>query len=54
VEFCALLTLSAFLLRLAVAYLLEIWAYLLIIVVIVIAAVIGWRVYKHYRDLGKW
>lgn len=53
-EFCALLALSAFLLRLAVAYLLEIWVYLLIIVIIAIAGVIGWRVYKHFRNLGKW
>lgn len=54
VEFCALLALSAFLLRLAVAYLLEIWVHLLIIAIIVIAGVIGWRVYKHFRDLGQW
>ncbi len=53
-EFCALLALSAFLLRLAVYYLLGIFPYLLIIAVIAIAGVIGWRVYKHYRDLGKW
>ena len=53
-EFCALLALSAFLLRLAVAYLLEIWVYLLIIAIIVTAGIIGWRVYKHFRDLGKW
>ena len=53
-EFCALLALSAFLLRLAVAYLLEIWVYLLIIAIIAIAEIIGWRVYKHFRDLGKW
>lgn len=43
-EFCALLALSAFLLRLAVAYLLEIWVYLLIIAIIAIAGIIGWRV----------
>ncbi|NBK77449.1 hypothetical protein D5272_02320 [bacterium D16-76] len=54
VEACALLALSAFLLRLAVAYLLEIWVYLLVIAVIAIAAVIGWRVYKFYRSQGKW
>jgi hypothetical protein len=54
VEACALLALSAFLLRLAVAYLLEIWVYLLVIVVIAIATIIGWRVYKFYRSQGKW
>ena len=45
VEACALL---------AVAYLLEIWVYLLVIAVIAIAGVIGWRVYKFYRSQGKW
>ncbi|MEY8439259.1 hypothetical protein D5272_16410 [bacterium D16-76] len=54
VEACALLALSAFLLRLAVAYLLEIWVYLLIIVVIAALGVIGWRIYKFYRSQGKW
>ena len=53
-ESCALLALSAFLLRLAVAYLLEIWVYLLIIVVIAALGVIGWRIYKFYRSQGKW
>ena len=54
VDACALLALSAFLLRLAVAYLLEIWVYLLIIVVIAALGVIGWRIYKFYRSQGKW
>lgn len=53
-EFCALLALSAFLLRLAVAYLLEIWVYLLVIVIIAAGGVIGWRAYKYFHDLGKW
>ena len=53
-EFCALLALSAFLLRLAVAYLLEIWTYLLIIAIIAAVCVIGWRVYRYYHNLGKW
>ena len=34
--------------------LMEISVPLLIIVIIVTAVVIGWRVYKHFRDLGKW
>lgn len=49
-----MLALSAFLLRLAVRCLLEIWVYLLVIAVIVLVAVIGWRVYKHFHSLGKW
>lgn len=48
-----MLALSAFLLRLAVYFLLDVWKYLLIIVIIVTVVVIGWRVYKHFRDLGK-
>ena len=53
-EFCALLALSALLLRLAVVYLLEIWVYLLVIAIISAAGGIGWRVYKHFHDLGQW
>ncbi len=51
---CIMLALSAWLLKLAIHYLLEIWVYLLIIAVIAIAAVIGWRVYKFYHSQGKW
>lgn len=53
-EFAGLFALSAFLIRLGVYYLLEVWPYLLFIAIIVLASVIGWRVYKHRRDMGKW
>lgn len=53
-EFCAVLALSAFLIRLAVYYILEIWPYLLAIATIVLVCVIGWRVYKFYHSQGKW
>lgn len=53
-EFCAVLALSAFLLRLAVCYLLEIWPYLLAAATIVLIGIIGWRVYKFYHSQGKW
>lgn len=53
-EICVVLALSAFLLRLAVYFLLDVWKYLLVIVIIVIVGIIGWRVYKYFRDLGKW
>ena len=53
-ELAGLFALSAFLIRLGVHYLLEVWPYLLIIAIIVLVSVIGWRVYKHRRDMGKW
>lgn len=53
-ELAGLFALSAFLIRLGVYYLLEVWPYLLIISIIVLIGVIGWRIYKHRRDMGKW
>lgn len=53
-EFCAILALSAFLLRLAVTYILEVWPYLLAAAVIALICVIGWRVWRHGKDMGKW
>lgn len=53
-EICVILVVSAFLLRLAVAYILEIWPYLLIAAVIIVICLIGWRVYKFYHSQGKW
>ena len=46
-EFAALFALSAFLLRLGVAYLREIWWVLLIITVIAALAVFAYRIYKN-------
>lgn len=53
-EFAFLFALSAFLVRLGISYLLEIWPYLLIGAILVIAGTVGWRVYKHKKDMGKW
>lgn len=53
-ELAGLFALSAFLIRLGVYYLLEVWPYLLVITIIVLASIIGWRVYKHKQDMGKW
>ncbi len=53
-EFAGLFALSAFLIRLGVYYLLEVWPYILIAAVIVIAIIAGWRVFKHGKDMGKW
>ena len=53
-EFAGLFALSAFLIRLGVYYLLEVWSYLLIAAITVLAVIVGWRIYKHGRDMGKW
>ncbi len=54
VETCFLIFLSVMLLKWSVAILEEIRVPILVILLIVTAIVIGWRVYKHFRDLGKW
>jgi len=46
-EFAGLFALSAFLIRLGVVYLREIWLALVIIGVVIGAAVIGYRVWKN-------
>lgn len=54
-ELAGLFALSAFLIRLGVCYLLEVWPYLLGGVILAFAGIIGWRIYKHKRDgMGKW
>ena len=50
-EFAGLFALSAFLIRLGVYYLLEVWPYMLITAIITMAV---WRIYKHGKDMGKW
>jgi glucan phosphoethanolaminetransferase (alkaline phosphatase superfamily) len=46
-ESAGLFALSAYLLKLGVAFLKEIWAWLLLIAVIVAAAIVGYRVWKN-------
>lgn len=46
-ELAGLFALSAFLIRLGIAYLKEIWPVLLIVAVIVAGVIIGFRVYKN-------
>lgn len=53
-EICVVLALCAFLLRLAVYFLQQIWQYLLIAAIAAIIAAIGWRVYKFYHSQEKW
>ena len=46
-EICAAFALGAFLLKLGVAYIKEIWPILLVIAAVIAAAVIGYRIYKN-------
>ena len=50
VEGAFLFALAAWLLRLGICYLGEIWVPLVILAVLGIASVIGIRLWKHYRD----
>jgi len=49
-EAAAIFLLAIYLLHLAICWLSKIWWILLIIVVVGIAAGVGWRVYKNKRD----
>ena len=55
-DLCITLAISAFLLRLAVRWVVEIWPYLLTIIVIISVVIIAYRVWKHLHDggMGKW
>lgn len=53
-EFCAILAFSAFLLKLTVAYIMEIWPYLVAIAAIILAIMVIYRIWKHGRGMGKW
>ena len=55
-EVAFMLALAAYLIRSAAYWLLEVWPILLTIAIIVAAAVIGFRIWrhKHDKDLGQW
>lgn len=53
-ESAFLFFLSASLIRMGVNILLEIWPMLVIIAITILAIIIGWRVWRHMRDMGKW
>ncbi len=50
-EYAGLIALSAFLVRLAVGCILEIWPVLLVIFVIAVGSVIGYRI---WRNRSRW
>lgn len=52
---CAFIfALSSWLIKTAVRYLTEVWPALAVIAIITFLALIGWRIYRHWRDTGQW
>jgi len=52
---CAFIfALSAWLIRTAVCYLSEVWPALTALAIIAFFTLIGWRIYRHWRDTGQW
>ena len=50
VEYAALFALSAFLIRLAVCYIMDVWWVLIILAAVSAAASIGYRIWKNKRN----
>lgn len=53
-ESAFLFFLSAFLIRMAVNILTEIWPALLVIAIVILILLIGWRIWRYLHDMGKW
>lgn len=53
-DFCVMLAVSAYLLRLAARWVTEAAPYLLAFSIIVLIGTVVYRVWKHMRDMGKW
>lgn len=54
-EAAFMLALSAYLIKSAAYWLLEVWPILLTIAIISVVAIIGFRIWKYkHDDLGKW
>lgn len=53
-EYCVILAVSAYLLRLAAQWLREAAPYLAIAAAIVLIVVIGYRVYQYHKNSGNW
>ncbi len=52
---CAFIfALSAWLIKTAVRYLTEVWPALATLAIIAFIALVGWRIYRHWRDTGQW
>lgn len=53
-DFCVTVVICAFLLRLAMSWLKETAPYLLICAAVILAVIVGYRVWKYLHDMGKW
>ncbi len=53
-DFCITVAICAFLLRLAMRWLVEAAPILLICVTAILGGILGYRIWKYLRDLGKW
>lgn len=53
-EFCVILAISAYLLRLAIRWVMETAPYLIIIAATVFVAIIVYRIIEHIKNMGKW
>lgn len=53
-EAVIMFALAMYLLRVAVQWFLEVWPVLAIIAGIILLCIIAYRVYRHFRDVGKW
>ena len=49
-----MLALSAWLIRTAACWILEVWPVLLAIALAILAVIIIYRIWKHKHDLGQW
>lgn len=52
-DFCVTVVICAFLLWLAMSWLKETAPYLLICATVILAVIVGYRVWKYLRDMGK-
>lgn len=53
-DFCITIVICAFLLNLAMHWLAEVAPLLLLCAAFIFGAVLGYRLWKHLRDLRKW
>ena len=53
-EFCITIAVCAFLLKIAMYWLAEVAPLLLLCAAFILGVVLGYRLWKHLRDLGKW
>jgi len=53
-DFCVTVAICAFLLRLAMHWLVEAAPTLFVCAVFILGAILGYRIWKYLRDMSKW